>query len=319
MRRFKDILVHCDEGGGYRALLERVAWLAKSNEAKVTLIDVIEAKSSSLLDLFGGAQASGGPGDDIAGSIGAAYQERLDEAAQALKERGVDAATEVVWGSPTLEIIRRVLRRGHDLVMKAAQPRPDWPLLTGLDMHLIRKCPSAVWIVKSTAPAKSERILATVDPDPQDGVRDRLNVTVLQLATSLAAADEAKLDVLNAWMLHEEALLRRPRAKVPAHEVDRIVERHRRVCEERLQELVARFSDVHPAMRSLAVKGLPADVIPEHASAEGVDTIIMGTIGRTGAAGLFIGNTAETILSRVDCSVLTVKPEGFVSPVTLDD
>ena len=30
---------------------------------------------------------------------------------------------------------------------------------------------------------------------------------------------------------------------------------------------------------------------------------------------LIIGNTAEEVLNQVDCSVLTVKPEGFVSPV----
>ena len=34
-------------------------------------------------------------------------------------------------------------------------------------------------------------------------------------------------------------------------------------------------------------------------------------------AGLFIGNTAETVLRHVECSVLTVKPAGFETPVTL--
>ena len=51
---------------------------------------------------------------------------------------------------------------------------------------------------------------------------------------------------------------------------------------------------------------------------EGIDTIVMGSVGRTGLAGFFIGNTAETVLSRVKCSVLTVKPDGFVSPVSPD-
>ena len=44
----------------------------------------------------------------------------------------------------------------------------------------------------------------------------------------------------------------------------------------------------------------------------------MGTVSRTGIAGLIIGNTAETILRSVRCSVLAVKPEGFVSPVSID-
>ena len=44
----------------------------------------------------------------------------------------------------------------------------------------------------------------------------------------------------------------------------------------------------------------------------------MGTLARTGVAGLFIGNTAETILEQLTCSVLAIKPPGFVSPVTFD-
>ena len=41
----------------------------------------------------------------------------------------------------------------------------------------------------------------------------------------------------------------------------------------------------------------------------------MGTVGRTGVQGFFIGNTAEEILNQVECSVLAVKPPGFESPV----
>jgi universal stress protein E len=44
----------------------------------------------------------------------------------------------------------------------------------------------------------------------------------------------------------------------------------------------------------------------------------MGTVSRAGIAGLLIGNTAEKVLPQVDCSMLTVKPEGFVTPVKLD-
>ena len=47
------------------------------------------------------------------------------------------------------------------------------------------------------------------------------------------------------------------------------------------------------------------------------DLVIMGTVCRTGVAGFFIGNTAENVLQQVDCSLLTVKPEDFVSPVGL--
>ena len=32
-----------------------------------------------------------------------------------------------------------------------------------------------------------------------------------------------------------------------------------------------------------------------------------------------MGNTAEQVIDRIECSVLAVKPDDFVSPVTLPD
>ena len=43
----------------------------------------------------------------------------------------------------------------------------------------------------------------------------------------------------------------------------------------------------------------------------------MGTVARTGIAGFFIGNTAEKVARNIHCSLLTVKPDGFVSPVSI--
>ena len=63
------------------------------------------------------------------------------------------------------------------------------------------------------------------------------------------------------------------------------------------------------------VAGTPGAVLPRLADDLDVDLIVMGTVGRTGLMGLVIGNTAETILRSVRCSVLAVKPEGFITPV----
>jgi nucleotide-binding universal stress UspA family protein len=46
-----------------------------------------------------------------------------------------------------------------------------------------------------------------------------------------------------------------------------------------------------------------------------IDLVVMGTVSRTGIPGFIIGNTAETILDQLQCSVLVIKPSGFVSPV----
>ena len=73
-----------------------------------------------------------------------------------------------------------------------------------------------------------------------------------------------------------------------------------------------------PQDRVHLLKGEPEDVIPQFARDNAVDLIVMGTVALTGIAGLLIGSTAERLLRHVECSLLTVKPEEFVSPVKLD-
>lgn len=312
MKRFKNILVHCGADSGLDTVIARAVWLAGANQARVTLLHVVDSGSSGLsfFSALGGSEA------DVADSIIGEHRRKLEGIAAKMRETGIEVDVVVRPGAPTIEIIRQVIEHNHDLVMQSAQPQPSWPLLTGLDMHLIRKCPSAVWVIKSTDPAKAMRILAAVDPDPDDATRDGLNHAVMQMATSLAAADGAKLDALYAWTLPEETTLRHGRVTMRPEEVDALVERRRAACARGFDLLIDGYRNEHPAMRPVCVKGEAADLIPEHAASEGVDTIVMGTVGRTGVAGVFIGNTAETILSRVHCSILTVKPAGFVSPIS---
>jgi len=49
------------------------------------------------------------------------------------------------------------------------------------------------------------------------------------------------------------------------------------------------------------------------------DLVVMGTVARTGISGFFMGNTAETIINQLDCSILAIKPQGLETPVTLTD
>ena len=61
----------------------------------------------------------------------------------------------------------------------------------------------------------------------------------------------------------------------------------------------------------------PDFAILEHIDTHAVELLVMGTLARSGIAGFMVGNTAERLLPRIPCSVLAVKPTGFISPVTL--
>jgi len=43
------------------------------------------------------------------------------------------------------------------------------------------------------------------------------------------------------------------------------------------------------------------------------DFLVMGAVSRSAVERLFIGSTAESVLERLGCDVLIVKPEGFAA------
>ena len=87
-----------------------------------------------------------------------------------------------------------------------------------------------------------------------------------------------------------------------------------RVVELSLPPLRERRDDIVPLADHFR-KQFAAAMIPELAEALSADLIVLGTVGRTGVPGFFIGNTAEKTLAAVDCSVLAVKPGSFRTPV----
>ena len=317
MKRFKTILVVADERSASDALFDRARWLGQANGASLTLIDVIDTAPGDLARLF--SALPGLRAREVEDQVIAAHADRLETLAAPLREAGLTVDTRVLQGIDFVETIRHVLRHGNDLVLKGAQRTPDRFFFLGSDLHLLRKCPCPVWVLNSATEPKSRRIMAAVDPDSGDAVRDGLNHMVMELATSLSRQDGAKLDVVNAWHLQEEGTLRTLRVRMPDDEIAAILARTEEDSAARLKALMADFDDFADILRVVHVKGVPADVLTEHAASERIDTVVMGTLARTGVAGLFIGNTAETVLNRLNCSVLAVKPRGFVSPVTLGD
>jgi nucleotide-binding universal stress UspA family protein len=60
---------------------------------------------------------------------------------------------------------------------------------------------------------------------------------------------------------------------------------------------------------SRVLSGHPASEILNFIEQEGVDLVVMGTHGLSGLAHFFLGSTAEKVVRRASCSVLTVHPK----------
>lgn len=304
------------------AALQRAIALAVSNQASLTLIDIVDEIPADLLQV---AITVVTPTElcDIAVSE---KREQLEEAVKLAAKKGIEVKAKVLVGKPFLEIIRQVLRNKHDLVIKCVEPAAGLKdvFYGSADMHLLRKCPCPVWITKPSDHGQYGRILAAVDQDPEDAQKDQLNQPILELATSLALAESSELHIVHVWDLFAESFLRSARSNYTDAEVDAMVEeeegKRRRWLEQLVQEHGEAVGEeaVNYVMPQLHLeKGRARHVVPIKVRDLNVELIVMGTVARTGIPGFFMGNTAESILNQIDCSVLAIKPPGFVSPVSL--
>lgn len=62
-------------------------------------------------------------------------------------------------------------------------------------------------------------------------------------------------------------------------------------------------------------RGAPENIVPLVVDRNEINTLVVGSLSRTGFLGLLIGNTAENLLQKLSCSVLTFKPDEFKSPL----
>ena len=94
---------------------------------------------------------------------------------------------------------------------------------------------------------------------------------------------------------------------------------HRRAEERATRQLSAFVKRDGPDLepnRVHCVQGEPEDVLSELVQAHGVDLVVMGSTGRVGLTAALLGERAEEILNRLECPVLIVKPNGFVTPLS---
>jgi universal stress protein E len=318
MKRFNNILLVFNSEVKQQAAFDRAVWLARQNSARLTMMSVVKVSSSEIIQTI-----SGLPSQELVEMVTTYHLKELNAAVKDIKRQGIDAKSIAVSGIPFLEIIRQVLRDKHDLVIIAAEGKGGLKerLFGSTSMHLMRKCPCPVWVVKPSKQTTYKKIMAAVDttidfPDPE---RQSLNPLIMQLASSLAQMDKSELHVVQVWSVFAEGYME-VRGGASEDTIRNLRKQTKREYQSRLEHLIAAVN-----LKGIRIRRhLPRNddsskTIVKLVKNYKIDLLVSGTVCRTGIAGFFIGNTAEKVLSEVNCSVLTVKPDGFVTPVNLNE
>lgn len=252
--------------------------------------------------------------------------ERLRTALRVARDAtGVDETTvpvqiEVDAGdAPAIRVIRHVLRASHDLVVKDVESRDGMRGFRSVDMDLLRQCPCPVWLCRPIDDHRAQmRVAVAIDPEDEEPEAHALSLRLMELARGLADDCSGTLDVISCWdYAYEEYLRDNVWIKVTEDQLQNSVAaadtQHRGALEALLGEAaVGGRVQVHH------LRGRPERVIPAFVEENGIDVLVMGTVARTALHGFVIGNTAEDVLQKLPCSLVALKPRGFVTPVKPD-
>jgi len=310
MKLFKKILIKVNEQTNPEldiAVLQGIE-LAKQSGAEVTLFDVVEPLESILSSYIDIVSP-----EELTELIVEQRLSQLTDLAQKLQSKGIKISIRVSTGKNFIEIIKAVISNKSDLLIKAANACKQ--SFDSNDFQLMRKCATPVWIIKATQSNSVNKILAAVDLSMEKHAEGRAqNRMIVDIASSLSKIKKAKLMVFSCWQLFGEQALRHGAfTRVSAKEIQGLLEKEKYEYTKSLDVLVSEYTNSN--IEQCLQKGPPKSLIPEYVNNNAIDVVVMGTIGRAGIPGFFIGNTSETVLQGINSSVITLKPADFLSPI----
>jgi universal stress protein E len=296
-----------------RRQLRKAATLARASGARLELFHAIVEPVTTRVIRRSAARPSF---EEAQEALARRSLELLKRMERSTLLQGVRATSSVVWDYPPHEaIIRRAVATKADLVLAAAQPRGfgNRLLLTNTDWELIRQCPCAVLLVKSSRDYNRPVVLAAVDPFHTHAKPAQLDHRILTVGGALARTLRGELHVCHAYMplpLFTPAPVGQPLALTLPPEFE---DMHTKQVAKVFDQLAARAAI--PAGRRHLRMGETRSQLLGVARRTGAAILVMGAVSRSALRRAFIGSTAESTLDWLSCDALIVKPKGFRSPV----
>ncbi len=323
MNSFKNIHFIVDDKMHCVSSFERAVQLVENNQAVLTVAAIVDKVPDNLPQLIDGVSPA-----ELTEPV---KDERLRQILTMLasQQDKLQIRIKYLTGKPFMAIIQEVLKHNRDLVIKTVDDETFMQRFFGSsDMSLLRKCPCPVWLLKASHKGHYKKILAAVDFDPilTEPEDEQFNQRLINISLALALSEFSELHIIHVWSAYGESSLRSGLGKHSEGDLNSYVEeiraKHEAYLDKLITEVIGQVNKdavnfIKPRVH--LIKGNPRNKIPEIAKKEQIDLIVMGTVARSGVPGLLMGNTAEMILNQIDCSVLAVKPAGFISQVKAID
>lgn len=307
METFRHALVVIDPADEQHKALKRALHIAKLSHAKLTLFLSIYDFSYEMTTMLSGDER-----DVMRANLISDRKTWLADVLSAFDTTGVDIDTHVVWHNRPFEaIIREAIKSNNDLIIKGTQVSSSFQnlLFTPTDWHLLRKAPCPVLLVKEHEWPSYGQIIAAVHTGSEEEHHQGLNHRIIDCAQSMGSVLDASVYLVNAYPSAPVNIA----VEIPEFDVSEYTDALEQHHFNRMAALGRHYG--LSSHYQYVAQGLPEQVIPDAAKQLDAELVVLGTIGRTGLSAALLGNTAEHVLDQLNCDVLAVKPEDFVSPL----
>ncbi|WP_075284966.1 universal stress protein UspE [Pasteurella multocida] len=221
----------------------------------------------------------------------------------------IEFETKVVWHSNEAEAItHEVEKHEYDLVVKYTKEEESITSLifTPMDWQLLRKCPKPLLMVRDGNWKHQRRILIAVNVAYDEEKNHKVfNEQLVSLGIDLAdKLERGNVHLVTAYPPTPINMA----IDLPEFNSGEYEKNIRGQYLLNMKALRQQFSidEDHTHVR----EGFPEEVIPQVAKELEAELVVLGTIGRTGLSAAFLGNTAEHVINKLNCSLLAIKPDN---------
>ena len=248
----------------------------------------------------------------------------------------------VFSGEPFIAITEQVQEQGFDLVAHISSFSADdapFATLNATGMHLMRKCPCAVWAIRAGTNSTNSDIVVALDRDrgPQADRAELFGQRIISTALEHARARGGSLHIVHAWEPFGLELLDHPSLALSTEEREFYCSQQRVETESWFYELLSQFASEAPSqaegveqtsatrqwlgenkveITSSLLFAKPLAAIKSVLFETQAGLLVLGNVGSSSHPGVLIGPTTESLLAQCAVPTLALKPADYVSPLS---
>lgn len=282
MNRIKSILVIAERSGEVASALQKACVIARHFGAAIELFACDAEHAYMAEHSYDRRGVSNAVSKCLADS-----RRFLDAMRSSIAAADLEIRTSAACETPLhAGVLRKVLEIEPDLVIRCVEARSTQrqSALTSTDWQLVRTCPAPLMLTRGRAWGPVPRIAAALDLQDDEHAARRQLAAAAYLATGCGGDLE---------IVHSDAAGRTASTL------------------ERLHTLASAAG--LPGTHIEIVGGKPEQMLPAFVREHDTDVLVLGALSHRASEGLgLVGTLTETLIERLDCDFLLVRPESAV-------